>query len=82
MSEMCPLLGVWTLDELTSRVGSIDRSAALKALVTWVDMGVLKEDGENTFRLLELTENRTPGAQGIAPRPVGCDRISSKFEPH
>jgi anaphase-promoting complex subunit 2 len=63
------LPGVWTLDELTSRVGSVDRSAALKALVTWVDMGILKEDVENTFRLLEVKEERTPGARGTIVRP-------------
>ncbi|EEB87893.1 hypothetical protein MPER_14558, partial [Moniliophthora perniciosa FA553] len=28
-------------------VGSVDRMAAVKALLTWVDMGVLKEDGED-----------------------------------
>ena len=51
------------LDELSSRVGSVDRTAALKALVTWVDLGVLKEDTENSFRLLEIAEQPTPGAR-------------------
>ena len=37
-------------------MGSIDRSAALKALITWVDLGVLTEDTEDTFRLLEVAE--------------------------
>ena len=46
----------WTMDELTSRVGPIDRSTALKALVTWMNLGVLKEDKENTFTLLEVAE--------------------------
>jgi anaphase-promoting complex subunit 2 len=47
---------VWTLDELMPAVGSVARSAAVKALATWVDMGVLKEDPENTFILLEKKE--------------------------
>ena len=34
-------LAVWTLEELTSSVGSIDRGAAIKALSTWVDRGYL-----------------------------------------
>lgn len=36
--------------------GTITRSAAVKALSTWVDHGVLKEDPENTFVLLERAE--------------------------
>lgn len=44
------------MDELIEAVGSVDRSAALKALITWVDLGVLKEDTEDTFRLLEIAE--------------------------
>ncbi|TFK44239.1 hypothetical protein BDQ12DRAFT_672627 [Crucibulum laeve] len=47
----------WSLDELIADVGGIDRSAALKALLTWVDLGVLKEDEENMFRLLEFEED-------------------------
>lgn len=42
--------------ELIETVGHIDRGAALKALITWVDLGVLKEDTEDTFRLLEVAE--------------------------
>ncbi|KAF8899488.1 hypothetical protein CPB84DRAFT_1780406 [Gymnopilus junonius] len=40
---------VWTLDDLvgSGAVGSIDRNAALRALSTWVDHGVLREDPEN-----------------------------------
>lgn len=47
---------VWSMVELIEAVGNIDRSAALKALITWVDLGVLKEDTEDTFRLLEVAE--------------------------
>ena len=34
--------------------------AAIKALSTWVDHGVLKEDPENTFILLEKAEEGNP----------------------
>jgi anaphase-promoting complex subunit 2 len=48
------------MDELIGGVGAVDRTAALKALITWVDLGVLKEDEENQFRLLEITEEAAP----------------------
>lgn len=52
------LTETWTLDELVNAVGSVDKSAAIKALSTWIDHGVLKEDPENTFNLLERAEER------------------------
>ena len=45
------LVDKWTLEELIVALGDIDRSAAFKALMTWVNMSVLKEDPENTFVL-------------------------------
>ncbi|KAF9066458.1 hypothetical protein BDP27DRAFT_1449691 [Rhodocollybia butyracea] len=52
---------VWSMDDLIAKVGSsVDKAAALKALLTWVDMGILKEEGENTFKLLEVAETSTP----------------------
>ncbi|KAJ7878833.1 hypothetical protein B0H14DRAFT_3083005 [Mycena olivaceomarginata] len=45
---------------LIEGVGAVDRTAALKALITWIDLGVLKEDEENTFRLLEVAEEAAP----------------------
>jgi len=61
---------VWSLDSLLPRVGSVNRSSALKALATWVDLGVLKEDTENSFRLLEVAEETTPGSKTAASRPA------------
>ncbi|KAG6894110.1 hypothetical protein C0992_007462, partial [Termitomyces sp. T32_za158] len=60
---------IWTVDELIEGVGSVDRSAALNALLTWVDRGVLKEDTEGTFRLLEVAEEPSAGSSRLA-RPV------------
>ena len=51
----------WTLGELIAGVGDIDRSAAFKALVTWVNMGVLKENPENMFVLLGRAEEDVSG---------------------
>lgn len=60
------------MDELITGVGSVDRTAALKALITWVDLGVLKEDEENVFRLLEVAEEPTPGGRDPVSRPGEC----------
>ncbi|KAF8882924.1 ubiquitin-protein ligase [Gymnopilus junonius] len=59
---------VWTLDELIVAVGSVNRSAAIKALSTWVDLGVLKEDPENTFNLLEKAEEGQSAAAAARER--------------
>jgi anaphase-promoting complex subunit 2 len=61
VNHCSPLVDEWTLEELIAGVGDIDRSAAFKALVTWVNMGVLKEDPENTFVLLERAEEDVSG---------------------
>lgn len=55
------------MDELISGVGSVDKAAALKSLITWVDLGVLKEENENTFRLLEVAEEPVAGARETRP---------------
>jgi len=61
--ELFSSKNVWSMDELISGVGSVDRATALKSLITWVDLGVLKEENEDTFRLLEIAEDPTPGAR-------------------
>ncbi|KAF7305903.1 Anaphase-promoting complex subunit 2 [Mycena chlorophos] len=65
--ELFSQKNIWTMDELIAGVGPVDRTAALKALITWIDLGVLKEDQENVFRLLELKEEPGPApARSIA----------------
>lgn len=61
---------VWTIDELVLRSGSVNRNAAVKALATWVDMHVLKEDSEGVFRLLSVAEGPTPRSRLQAPKPA------------
>ncbi|KAJ7604032.1 hypothetical protein FB45DRAFT_958198 [Roridomyces roridus] len=61
--ELFSQKNIWTMDELVSGVGSVDRTAALKALITWIDLGVLKEDEESVFRLLEVAEETAPAAR-------------------
>ena len=51
---------VWTVNDLIERVGPIERPAALKALLAWVDRGVLREENDGAdvqrFRLLESAQ--------------------------
>ncbi|KAK7019730.1 hypothetical protein VNI00_017969 [Paramarasmius palmivorus] len=65
---------VWTVDELIAGVGSVDRAAAIKALLTWVNKGVLKEDGEDTFKLLEIAEEPTPGRETTRAAAVSAQQ--------
>ena len=48
---------VWTVNDLIERVGPIERPVALRALLAWVDRGVLREENDEAdmqcFRLLE-----------------------------
>ncbi|PCH40122.1 ubiquitin-protein ligase [Wolfiporia cocos MD-104 SS10] len=61
----------WTVDELIAAVGSVDRTAALKALSTWVDIGILKEEEDNQYRLLEVAEAESDIVHKPPPtRPV------------
>ncbi|KAF9030639.1 hypothetical protein BJ165DRAFT_1332166, partial [Panaeolus papilionaceus] len=65
--------GTW-IDCLTNSL-CVDRSAALKALATWIDHGVIKEDPENTFILLEHADDSGTTApvreqQGLVPDVV------------
>jgi anaphase-promoting complex subunit 2 len=68
------------IDELMERVALKDKPAALKALGTWVDLGVLRQDDqEGQYTLLERAEtdvdrrrrapNRAP-AVADEPEPV------------
>ncbi|OSX59891.1 hypothetical protein POSPLADRAFT_1149567 [Postia placenta MAD-698-R-SB12] len=62
---------LWTVDELIARVGSVDRTSALRALMTWAEMGVLKEDGDNRYRLLEVAEDgSSSGSRPAPPKPA------------
>ncbi|RXW21342.1 hypothetical protein EST38_g4511 [Candolleomyces aberdarensis] len=56
---------VWSLDELISAVGNVDRSSAVKALSTWANKGVIKEQGENSFILLERAEEGASDEDGL-----------------
>lgn len=64
------MLDTWTVDELVARVGSIDRTAALKGLLAWVDRGVLKEHEGEKFILLETADSSGEASKPSGSRPV------------
>ena len=64
------------MNDLITRVGPVERSAALKALLAWVDRGVLREESDGAdvqrFRLLESTPT------GASAMPVGMTTAGSR----
>ncbi|KAG6837727.1 hypothetical protein H0H93_003529 [Arthromyces matolae] len=66
---------IWTVDELIVGVGTVDRSSALNALLAWVDRGVLKEDTEGTFRLLEVAEEASTGPSSLGRGAVSAPEL-------
>ena len=54
----------WSIDDLIKQIGtSVNRVTARKALLTWVEHGVLTEVEEHgVYRLLEVAEERQEGA--------------------
>lgn len=72
------------MNDLLVRVGSVERSAALKALYAWTDRGVLREEtddaDEQCFRLLE----RVPDDSGAGPAGMtaaGSRAVLAEEEP-
>lgn len=57
--ELFSTQDVWKLEDLMQAVGNVDRSSAVKALSTWANMGVVKEQEDGTFILLEHAEEDT-----------------------
>ena len=67
---------VWTVNDLIERVGPIERPVALKALLAWVDRGVLREENDEAdmqrFRLLENAPT------DVGSGPVGMTTAGSR----
>jgi hypothetical protein len=67
---------VWTVNDLIERVGPIERPVALKALLAWVDRGVLREENDEAdiqrFRLLESAPT------DVGSVPVGMTTAGSR----
>jgi hypothetical protein len=67
---------VWTVNDLIERVGPIERPVALRALLAWVDRGVLREENDEAnmqcFRLLEIAPT------DVGSVPVGMTTTGSR----
>lgn len=67
---------VWTVNDLIERVGPIERPVALRALLAWVDRGVLREENDEAdmqcFRLLESAPT------DVGSVPVGMATAGSR----
>lgn len=67
---------VWTVNDLIERVGPIERPVALRALLAWVDRGVLREENDEAdmqcFRLLESAPT------DVGSVPVGMTTAGSR----
>lgn len=48
------------MDELVESLESVERPVVIKALGTWIDLGVIKETDPDTFRLLKVAEDTGP----------------------
>ena len=44
------------VDDLVAELKSVEKIAIVKALTTWLDLGVLKEDDHERYKLLEVAE--------------------------
>lgn len=60
----------WAFDDLLEAVGSVSKSALIKALATWIELGVLKEDPENVFVLLDRKEEIAHNGVGVRAGPL------------
>lgn len=63
---------VWTVDEIIARVSKVDRAMIIRALGTWLDHGVVKDEGQETFRLLNVSDAAN-GTSQPASRPAIVD---------
>ncbi|KAI0365712.1 ubiquitin-protein ligase [Pilatotrama ljubarskyi] len=60
----------WTVEELIAQFKSVEKTAILKALTTWVELGVLKEEETDRYKLLEIAEAAPSGQKTVAPAVV------------
>ncbi len=56
----------------------IDKAAAFKAVATWVDLGVLKEEAVTLYKLLDVAEEGSSGSRPVARAGMGCYHLAIK----
>ncbi|RDX42634.1 ubiquitin-protein ligase [Lentinus brumalis] len=65
----------WDVADLATEM-KIERAAALKAVLTWVDLGVLKEEDTGLYKLLEVAEEASSSSNPVA-RQAAMEDTSS-----
>ncbi|TFK52323.1 ubiquitin-protein ligase [Heliocybe sulcata] len=67
----------WSVDELIAQMGRIDRPSVSKGLLVLVDLGILKEEETDNYRLLEIAEEPSsePGAVPASRSAISMDEL-------
>jgi len=63
----------WSVDELIAQMGRIDRPSVMKGLLVVVDLGILKEEETDHYKLLEVAEEAS--AESGASRSAAMDEL-------
>ncbi|XP_006463280.1 hypothetical protein AGABI2DRAFT_186909 [Agaricus bisporus var. bisporus H97] len=82
--ELFNMKAMLSLDELIQGLGGIDKGSVLKALLTWIDYGVLEEvEGrEGMFRVLEVENDRKRDGGGGGGGGEGEERTRQAVAAH
>ncbi|KAM5531321.1 hypothetical protein V8D89_015036 [Ganoderma adspersum] len=67
--ELFSTKDTWDVAELAAEI-KVDRAAVLKALMTWVDLGVLKEEDTTRYKLLEVAEDGPAGTKAVTRQVI------------
>ncbi|KAH8104540.1 hypothetical protein BXZ70DRAFT_593840 [Cristinia sonorae] len=73
--ELFTTFDTWTVTELLAQVGNVDRTMALKAISTWVDLGVIKESGSDEYTLLNIAEANDGEIKSRAPQAPAVEDL-------
>ncbi|KAI0699322.1 hypothetical protein C8T65DRAFT_719807 [Cerioporus squamosus] len=65
----------WDVADLATEM-KVERAAALKAVLTWVDLGVLKEEDAGVYKLLVVAEEASSSSKPVA-RPAVMEDMPS-----
>ncbi|TDL22152.1 ubiquitin-protein ligase [Rickenella mellea] len=58
----------WNSQEIIAELGDIDNSSLNKAMMTWIDRGVLFDRGDGTYEVLEIATSAVKAARPPAPK--------------
>lgn len=61
-------LDTWSVEDLCAELGSLEPALVHKALLIWIENGAIVDDGNNTFRLLEVADSSDNQTKPTVPR--------------